>query len=467
MRTTSGTPSRRAPLTSARTGRPAASCHTSRCSTGTASEVVTRTWSRGRGRCAAPSAPLRVAEPAHLVGGRAGRTPAAGPDRLLDLTRPGSDGVEEPGVGLDEQAALGVQAVVLRIAAGGDPVVRGPHRERPRASRGCDVRLGHPVDVRVDLPQSAHQLGLVGVRPLPMQHAVLAPPRHLELRRPFCVQGQPLVARHERVEPAQNGAGGVRVVVRTGRPQLVRPEHIPRPEQRARPPHREALADHDARRPQHQRPVVAVVAHPRVALRPPDRNRVELPHRRPSRHGRPPRVRACRLTCTLDHPAIIGERRIMADCSHSVPALLQGMDALVTELEAECSPGRYFLSTYTRTTRAVGAALEDGRFEDPFWVEDWDIVFADLYLDALRAYRADPASAPRPWRVAFTADPSLPPVAHLLLGMNAHINYDLPQALIAAIPAGDFDDAHVMDRRRRDHVRIDEVLAERVGAEDV
>src|SRR3954454_23690926 len=143
-------------------------------------------------------------------------------------------------------------------------------------------------------------------------------------------------------------------------------------------------------------------------------------------------------------------RRTMVDGVRAISALLERMGVLVAELEADRSPGRYFLSTYTRTTRAVGAALEDGRFEDPAWVEDWDIVFADLYLDALRAFRADPASAPRPWRVAFTADPSLPPVAHLLLGMNAHINYDQPQSLIAVIPPKDFDDGHLMDRRRRD-----------------
>jgi len=156
----------------------------------------------------------------------------------------------------------------------------------------------------------------------------------------------------------------------------------------------------------------------------------------------------------------------MVDGVRTVPALLGRMDALVAELDGEGSAGSYFLSTYTRTTRAVEAALEDGRFEDPAWVEEWDVVFADLYLDALRAYRADPASAPRPWRVAFSADPSLPPIAHLLLGMNAHINYDLPQALIAVIPPKDFDDGHLMDRRRRDHERIDAVLAGRVSAED-
>ncbi|MGZ4613439.1 MAG: DUF5995 family protein, partial [Kineosporiaceae bacterium] len=124
----------------------------------------------------------------------------------------------------------------------------------------------------------------------------------------------------------------------------------------------------------------------------------------------------------------------------TISGLLVRMDELVAELEAERSPGRYFLSTYSRTTRAVAVALEDGRFEDPPWVEAWDVVFADLYLDALRAYRRAREGAPRPWRVAFEADPSLPPIAHLLLGMNAHINFDLPQALIEVIPPEDFTD---------------------------
>jgi len=156
-----------------------------------------------------------------------------------------------------------------------------------------------------------------------------------------------------------------------------------------------------------------------------------------------------------------------SDPPHDIAGLIARMEALVAELDAEGDPGRYFLATYTRTTRAVADALDDGRFEDPAWVEAWDVVFADLYLDALRDHRRDPASAPRPWRIAFEADPALHPVAHVLLGMSAHINYDLPQALIAVVPPEAVDDALLMDRRRRDHERIDGLLAERVSAEDV
>jgi hypothetical protein len=54
----------------------------------------------------------------------------------------------------------------------------------------------------------------------------------------------------------------------------------------------------------------------------------------------------------------------------------------------------------------------------------------------------------------------------VLLGINAHINYDLPQALLQVISDGDFEDPVLVGRRRRDHERIDAVLAARVAAED-
>jgi hypothetical protein len=123
---------------------------------------------------------------------------------------------------------------------------------------------------------------------------------------------------------------------------------------------------------------------------------------------------------------------------------------------------RFFLNTYRRTTLAVGAALDAGRFEDPDWVQRWDVAFAELYLAALDA----PVPA-RPWRLAFSARPELPPLRHVLLGINAHVNYDLPQALLAVISDAEFDDAELLAARRRDHERIDGVLAARVGAEDV
>jgi hypothetical protein len=145
-----------------------------------------------------------------------------------------------------------------------------------------------------------------------------------------------------------------------------------------------------------------------------------------------------------------------------VVAALQERLATLTPAE---EPKREFLATYQRTTIAVARAVERGVFEDPAWVEEWDVVFADLYLDAFDAARAG-AQVPRPWRLAFDAPGDLAPLRQVLLGVNAHVNYDLPQALLAVIPVEQFADTAVLDSRRRDHEQIDGVLADRVAAED-
>jgi Family of unknown function (DUF5995) len=154
-----------------------------------------------------------------------------------------------------------------------------------------------------------------------------------------------------------------------------------------------------------------------------------------------------------------------------IAAVVGAMQQRLDSLPARLSHQRVFLSTYQRTTLAVGAAVDRAHFEDPGWVERWDVAFADLYLRALDAELSEPARSgtdrvPRPWRLAFAASPDLPPLRHVLLGINAHVNYDLPQALLAVISDDDFSDRPLMDRRRRDHERIDRVLASRVAAED-
>jgi uncharacterized protein DUF5995 len=126
---------------------------------------------------------------------------------------------------------------------------------------------------------------------------------------------------------------------------------------------------------------------------------------------------------------------------------------------------REFLGTYLRTTLAVGKAVDEALFEDPDWVERWDVAFAELYVAALDAHLSGGAPS-RPWRLAFDAPPDLPALRHVLLGINAHVNYDLPQALLAVISDDDFADPTLMASRRRDHERIDGVLASRVAAED-
>jgi hypothetical protein len=129
---------------------------------------------------------------------------------------------------------------------------------------------------------------------------------------------------------------------------------------------------------------------------------------------------------------------------------------------------RHFHSVYLRTTAAVGDEITRGGFLDGEWVERWDVIFANLYVDALDAWNQG-RPTPGPWAVAFRTArdrPDLPALRHILFGINVHINYDLPQALIGAITPEQFDDEALLERRARDHEHIDSVLLARVGAED-
>jgi uncharacterized protein DUF5995 len=123
---------------------------------------------------------------------------------------------------------------------------------------------------------------------------------------------------------------------------------------------------------------------------------------------------------------------------------------------------------YYRNTLAVKRDLERGAFLDPEWVEQWDVVFADFYLDALEAsIRGEQPSAP--WRLAFEGarDPGIRPLVQVLVAMNAHINYDLPQSLLAIMSDEALFDRELVRRRQADFDRIDGVLLRRVKEEDL
>jgi hypothetical protein len=154
------------------------------------------------------------------------------------------------------------------------------------------------------------------------------------------------------------------------------------------------------------------------------------------------------------------------NADHSILHLLTAMRE-TSQRMTPSDPRKPFHDTYLRTTEAVAGVLQEGGFIDVGWVERWDVVFAGLYLRALQAH-LDGRPVPGPWRVAFGAGDQQrqPPLRLVLLGMNAHVNYDLPLSLVAVIADSDWDDAELMARRAADHSRIDAILARRVAAED-
>ncbi len=118
----------------------------------------------------------------------------------------------------------------------------------------------------------------------------------------------------------------------------------------------------------------------------------------------------------------------------------------------------YFASLYGLMTGRVADGMAAGRFEDAERMQRLACHFAARYLAALERFEAG-ADAPASWRVAFEAAPAWRPIVvqHLLLGVNAHINFDL--GIAAAQVAGGGDLAAV----EHDFNEINAVLAELLG----
>jgi Family of unknown function (DUF5995) len=102
-------------------------------------------------------------------------------------------------------------------------------------------------------------------------------------------------------------------------------------------------------------------------------------------------------------------------------------------LSAEDARG-YFPAMYARVTRRVLDDAAAGRFADAERMQRFVAAFADRYLRA----NAHPTTAPRCWRAHFdtAGDASLLVVQHLLLGINAHVNYDLAPTVAGLVDAG-------------------------------
>jgi hypothetical protein len=138
------------------------------------------------------------------------------------------------------------------------------------------------------------------------------------------------------------------------------------------------------------------------------------------------------------------------------------MESLLEEWELTSDRRAIFLSCYSRMTRNMLAALEGGVFRDPIWVKELLENFAKYYFNALNAYDGSPLASPPVWQQTFNAASDLRtrPVQHLMLGVNAHINYDLVLALIDVLEP-DWSALRDSQRLQRfaDHCKINEIIA--------
>ncbi|GAB4574863.1 MAG: DUF5995 family protein [Anaerolineae bacterium] len=159
------------------------------------------------------------------------------------------------------------------------------------------------------------------------------------------------------------------------------------------------------------------------------------------------------------------------DTAASIPDVIEALDGIIARSRQQGTRFGFFAALYRRTTIEVLERCEAGFFEEPERLIRLDVVFANRYLEAFARYQEGKPTCAA-WQVAFEAaqNPHLRLVQHLVLGMNAHISFDLglsvadisPDTLPPALHR-DFDRLNILlagliDRVQREIARVSPTL---------
>jgi len=141
--------------------------------------------------------------------------------------------------------------------------------------------------------------------------------------------------------------------------------------------------------------------------------------------------------------------------------VIDRMRSQITSWEQAHDRRSEFLSCYQLMTENMLSALRSAEFIDPDWVSRLLDHFAGYYFHALEAYDSNNPAAPKVWRQVFDAarHPDMQLIQNLLLGMNAHINYDLTFALVDLLES-EWRDLSADQRVRRfhDHCYVNHII---------
>jgi hypothetical protein len=162
-----------------------------------------------------------------------------------------------------------------------------------------------------------------------------------------------------------------------------------------------------------------------------------------------------------DVPAVVDQLTKLQDILERVPPLLGS------------NPLADFNRLYLRITTSVLERLYEGRFADPAFLSRLDVEFAARYFEALRHFSTGNAACPRVWSVLFRrvggAAPQrlrrnaqetdeCRPLPWAAAGVNAHINFDLPFALVTTFDHRGSDPMDGGDQHH-DYLQINEIFA--------
>ncbi len=119
----------------------------------------------------------------------------------------------------------------------------------------------------------------------------------------------------------------------------------------------------------------------------------------------------------------------------------------------EHNPLGYFAALYTKVAKSIETAVHQEKFIDNDQLARMDVNFVNYYIDAMNC-AVDGTEAPRHWDfVIRTAENDQYLVLeHLFIAMNAHINYDLCNAVCDSV-----DPAKILDFKA-DFMQVNSIL---------
>lgn len=136
-------------------------------------------------------------------------------------------------------------------------------------------------------------------------------------------------------------------------------------------------------------------------------------------------------TATAEPKGVSDKPQCQAGVLQCVHHVTTEMTKRFKKLKKDCDHDAIFSLLYLRTTETYGATAETIGYSDVNSVTREDAQFADYYFRAYDAYHDDSGVVPPAWQIAFSAAAakSLTAQGNALLGINAHIQRDLPFTL--------------------------------------
>jgi len=147
--------------------------------------------------------------------------------------------------------------------------------------------------------------------------------------------------------------------------------------------------------------------------------------------------------------------------------LITCMQNMITKWEDDSDQRLIFLKCYQMMTENMLLAIDRNEFEDPIWVDQLLHNFTEYYFTALQAYEGNPISALKVCQIAHNYGRNSTTWApqKLLLGVNAHINYDLIMTLADLLsPEWQAIPENQRGVRHLDYLYVNEIIGDTIDA---